>query len=262
MPQLLKTAIIPYDIAWGDKEENLLSVEEWLCRVDKDTDIVILPEMFSTGFVTDRTMVMSMAETNNDRTINLVKEWAAKYNFAICGSFMATNSGLYFNRAFFAEPSKEISFYDKKHLFSIGGESDIYTAGNKQSDIIRYRGWNIALVVCYDIRFPAWCRNVNNKYDILISMANWPESRGYAWRQLLIARAIENQSYIIGANRSGSDDYGRYSIEDSMTIDFKGNTISEQVNNKIKYALLDHESLERFRLKFPVWKDADKFSFS
>ena len=260
MSHPLKIAIIPYDIAWGDKDENLLSIGEKLGRVESDTDIVVLPEMFTTGVLNDPAMVANLAETNQDRTMMALCRLASFFNFAICGSFLATTSGNYYNRAFFVEPSGEVTYYDKKHLFTVGGEDALFSAGDQQSEIIRYRGWNISLAVCYDLRFPVWNRNVNNRYDIKIFVANWPSSRSYAWQHLLIARAIENQSYVVGANRVGGDDYGTYSIDDSMCIDYLGKIISEKSADNILYSVADYEKLMSFRRKFPVWKDADVFS--
>lgn len=258
MFQPLKVAVLPYDIAWGDKEENLLSIGELIRRVDNDVDLVVLPELFTTGVLRDETMIINMAETNQDKTIRTLTRWASFYNIAICGSFLATTSDKYYNRAFFVEPSGEITFYDKHHLFSIGGESNLFSQGQDLPKIIRYRGWNIAMIICYDLRFPVWCRNVENKYDILISIANWPSSRSYAWRQLLIARALENQAYVVGANRSGSDDYGSYDICDSICINFKGELIGD-IKSQIIYATFDKSELDSYKSKFSVWTDADKF---
>lgn len=260
MSQELKIAILPYDVAWGDKEENLLSIGERLRRVDNNTDIVVLPELFTTGVVTDPSMVVNLAETNQDKTIRTMMYWAFEHNLAICGSFLATTSGNYFNRAFFIEPSGEVTFYDKRHLFSIDGEPEQFIKGNDKCEIIRYRGWNIYMVVGYDMRFPVWCRNIENRYDIMLAMASWPNTRAYSWRQLLIARAIENQAYVIGGNRSGSDDYGIYDIGDSIIIDFKGNIISQLDTKNIIYAQLSKQELLMYRQKFPQCNDADKFT--
>lgn len=254
----LKVAIIPYDITWGDKEENLLSVAELLRKIDKDTDLVVLPEMFSTGFITDNVLVANLAESNSGKTIESIHRWASFFNFAICGTFIASTATGYYNRAFFIEPSGDETFYDKGHLFSLGGESMIYQRGLSKSPIVRYRGWNIRMIICYDLRFPAWCRSMNNDYDLLIVPANWPESRSYPWNQLLIARAIENQSYVIGANRSGRDDFGTYLQQDSVVIDHKGQRVSQDKDGII-YAELSKDKLNQFREKFPVWKDADDF---
>lgn len=265
MENTLNVAILPYDIVWGDKEENILSVGECLKSVSKGTDIVVLPEMFTTGFITDLSLAGDLAESNSGRTIDMLRMWSKLYNFAICGSFIASTGSVLYNRAFFIESSGDETYYDKKHLFSIGRENDVYSPGSKTIPIVRYRGWNISFAVCYDLRFPVWCRNVENEYDVLIYVANWPSTRSYAWQQLLIARAIENQSYVIGANRSGDDDYGHYDVNDSMILDFKGMPVSKEAECvspcrlPIKYATLSSENLLHFRSKFPVWKDADKF---
>lgn len=256
----LKIAIIPHDIVWGDKEENLLSIAELLHKVERDTDLVILPELFTTGVISDSSMINDLAEPNSGKTIETVHRWASYFKFAICGSFIATTASNYYNRAFFIEPSGDENFYDKKHLFSIGGESQIFSQGTCNAPIIRYRGWNIKMIVCYDLRFPVWCRNRLNNYDLLIVPANWPLSRAYPWNQLLIARAIENQCYVIGANRSGKDDFGIYDIADSKVINCKGEPIQSSIEQGIIYAELSKEKLETFRAKFPVWNDADIFS--
>ena len=260
MSQELKIAILPYDVAWGDKEENLLSIGERLRRVDSNTDIVVLPELFTTGVVSDSSMVVNLAETNQDKTIRTMMYWAYEHKFAICGSFLATTSGNYYNRAFFIEPSGEVTFYDKRHLFSLEGEPEHFVQGKNKCEIIRYRGWNIFIVLSNDIRFPIWCRNIENQYDIMITIASWPSLQAYSWRQLLIARAIENQAYVVGGNRGGSDDYGLYNVDDSICVDFKGNIISQIDTKNIIYAHLSNEELKSFRQKYPNWKDADKFT--
>lgn len=255
---MLNIAIISHDIVWGDKEENLLLIDEKLRNIKPEVDIVVLPEMFSTGFIQDGNMIASLAEPSSGKTLEFIKQQAKKYNFAICGSFIASIADKYYNRAFFIEPSGDETFYDKHHRFSIGQEKQAFQAGESKYPIIRYRGWNIALSICYDIRFPVWCRNSNLEYDIMIIPANWPDSRAFAWEHLLIARAIENQAYIIGANRSGSDDNGKYS-QKSYTFDFYGHNAIKHTENNIMYAQLSHQALDDARQKFPVWKDADKF---
>lgn len=258
----LKVAVISHDIAWGDKEENLICVAELLNRVDKDTDLVILPELFSTGYVQDETTVSELAEPLSGKTMDAVRRWSKFFGMAICGSYMASTAGAFFNRAFFIEPSGDETFYDKHHLFSMSQEGKIFKRGSRQAPIIRYRGWNFTMAICYDVRFPVWCRNVGNRYDALLVPANWPSVRGYAWEQLLISRAIENQAYVIGANRSGKDDYGEYLVEQSFAVDYKGRKMDCRREKEIFYVELSHEGMNRFRTQFPVWKDADDFSIA
>ena len=256
----LKVAIVAHDIAWGDKEENIITVAELLNRVDKDTDVVVLPELFSTGFVSQLEQIHEMSENAQGVTVVNLHRWAQYFKFAICGSYLAKDNGKYYNRGFFIEPSGDVSYYDKKHLFVLSHENKCYEHGSLQSPIVRYMGWNIAMSICYDVRFPVWCRNLNNKIDLMLVPANWPKVRGYAWKQLLIARAIENQYFIVGANRSGHDDYGDYN-DCSYIFDYMGKDIAtnSQKSDKIIYAHLDKVSMEKFRTSFPICKDADSF---
>lgn len=256
----LKIAAIAHDVVWADKDENIITVAELLNKVERDTDIVVLPEMFSTGTIFNIEQIHEFAENENGIVIVNVCRWAQFFKFAICGSFLANVDGKYYNRAFFVEPSGEITYYDKRHLFSIGAESENYNKGNNKSPIIRYRGWNISMQICCDIRFPIWCRNDGNKSDLMLVPANWPNKRNYAWKHLLIARAIENQMYVVGANRSGNDDYGNYD-ESSYIYDYMGKDIAKISNesSKIIYAELNKFALEQFRSSFPIYLDADKY---
>lgn len=258
----LKIAIISHDITWADKDENIITVADLLNRIDKDTDLVILPELFTTGTINDNNMLHKLSETNSDNTMATIHRWSRHFNFAICGSFLATTGSKFYNRAFFVEPAGDEYFYDKYHLFSLSFESQSLTQGVPHSPVIRYRGWNLKMAICYDIRFPVWCRNKQNEYDVMLVPANWPDVRGYAWKQLLSCRAIENMAYTVGANRSGNDDFGTYSGA-SYIFDYYGNSIGvTRANDMIIYAQLNKKSLNRVRGKFPVWKDADDFSLN
>lgn len=258
MSNKLKIALLPYDIVAADKEENLVSVATALNKVSRDTDLVILPETFTTGFIKDRATLSALAETNTGRTVDDLHRWAGYFGFAIAGSFVATDGASHFyNRAFLVEPSGDEAFYDKHHLFSMGGENELFSPGDRQSPTVRFRGWNIRLAVCYDLRFPTWCRNRWLEYDLLIFPANWPHSRIYAFRQLLIARAIENQAYVAGCNRSGADPYGEYPLTDSFVVDNRGAVISKEAEDGIIYAILDHDRLIADRERFPVYRDSD-----
>lgn len=258
MENQLKVAIIPLDIAWGDRDENLYNASQIIDRLPKDVDVIVLPELFSTGFVTD---AMQMARLADTPTAPVTLDWAAKIakkqNAAVCGSTLFCQDGFYMNRGFFIEPSAETALYDKRHLFSLSNEADIYTPGMSQSPIVRFRGWNIAMAICYDLRFPAWLRNGDAKYDLLLVPANWPDARAYVWKQLLVARAIENQAYIAGANRSGHDDYGDYGFD--RFIDFNGQVMVEQAANDQQpvIASLSQADLQKQRRAFPVLQDAD-----
>lgn len=258
----LNVTVIEDDIIWGDKAANLKRLEDNLKRIPSGIDIVVLPELFSTGFCIEKPNEMiQLAERNTEDTINTLKRLAKQYNTAIAGSFLAHTAGKFYNRAFFIESSGEETFYDKRHVFSIGGEHEVFTAGTTQPPVIRYRGWNIMLTVCYDLRFPVWLRNVRNKYDLLIVVANWPKARIYAWQQLLIARALENECYVCGCNRIGNSPSGIEYSGDSMIIDFRGKEIScREDNSPIISTRLNGEKLISFREKFPAWKDMDSFS--
>ena len=256
-----KVCIIPFSIAWGNKDSNLCGMASELNQVEKDTDLVVIPELFSTDFISDRKVVEELAERNDGHTMDALKRWASFFGFAIAGSFLATDgSGRYFNRAFVVEPAGDVTFYDKHHLFPLSDEKGIFTAGAKLSPIIRYRGWNLKLMVCYDLRFPVWCRNGEEIYDILVVPSSWPHSRITQYHKLLAARAIENQIYAVGANRTGKDNYGEYPAGDSVIYDNLGDSIGETRRNGHIYSVLDGEALEAGRHRFPAWRDSDKFT--
>lgn len=249
------------EIAWEDKETNLYSLEKALSLIHPDTELVLLPETFSTGFPSgeDKEHVRAMSERNSGDTIERIKKLARKYNVAIAGTFIADTGGLLFNRAFLIEPTGDEYFADKHHLFSMAGEDRVFSKGDTRLSV-RYRGWNIAMVVCYDIRFPAWCRNKKNQYDLLLVSANWPEVRVDAWKKLLPARAIENQSYVAAVNCKGVDRKGFKYDGGSFIFDFKGNDVSfRDETNGFVYASLSRSKLDSFREKFPAWQDADIF---
>lgn len=260
MTSNLNVCLFPMSITWGNKEVNFDTLERAVEEVYPGTDLLILPEMFSTGFLTnDKEEVRKLAERNTGETIEFLKRLAAKKGLAIAGSFIADTGGSLFNRAFFIESYGDAVFADKKHLFSMAGEGKVFSAGDSRLKV-RYRGWNISMIVCYDIRFPVWCRNIDNEYDLLIAVANWPKSRVDAWNHLLKARAIENLSYVCGVNCMGTDINGYEYDGSSLAFDFKGKDITmRNENSPFCYASLSYEKLEQFRTKFPAWKDADNF---
>ncbi len=258
----LRIALIESEIKWADKQANLAQLETDLRNIPDGTDIVVLPEMFSTGVITDdRELAASLAERNTGDTMRALHRLASDYQVAIAGSFMAATGGRIYNRAFFIEPGDEETFYDKFHLFSFAGEDRIYSKGLFQAPVIRFRGFNVKIVICYDLRFPVFCRNRDNGFDALIVVANWPKSRQNAWQQLLIARAIENECYVCGVNRSGTAPDGTdFGSGSSLIIDFKGKIIAQRATSPIIAADLSPAMLAQFRDKFPAWKDADSFS--
>lgn len=258
----LTITLIEDDITWGDKTANLERLKCNLENVPDGTDIVVLPELFSTGFITgDKEQASQLAERNGGETMHMLHEIASKRHFAICGSFLAATAGQLFNRAFFIEPNGDDTFYDKRHLFAFGGENEVYHQGHTKAPIIRFRGINIKLVVCYDLRFPVFCRTQGNDYDVLIVVANWPKSRQHVWSTLLAARAMENECYVCGVNRCGTDNQGtEYGTGSSQVIDFKGKVIaSHNGNSPIISAIVEPNKLIQFREKFPAWRDADAF---
>ncbi len=254
----LKVAILPLSIEWDNKEKNFETVADAVATVESDTDLVVLPELFTTAFLPDKDMMGDVAEPLSGQTLQFVRELAKRYNVAMAGSFLAGVGGLYYNRGFFVEPSGEETIYDKKHLFSLSQEYRIMAGGASRPPVVRFRGWNISLIVCYDLRFPVWCRNNRLAYDAMLVPANWPIARKYAWEHLLMGRAIENQAYYIGADRSGSDDYGQYDGM-SVIVDYEGRPVGETRGNFI-YAILDRSKIDASRQRFTAWRDADEFN--
>lgn len=256
----LRISFLQFPIEWEQKEKNLVSCESRLKEAKGKTDLVILPEMFTTGFSMN---AAALAEEMTGKTVSTVKRWANTYNLAITGSFIAHEEEHFYNRAFFITPDGQVYHYDKRHLFSMAGETKIYTAGSKRP-IISYRGWNICLQICYDLRFPVWSRNQDHAYDLLIYMANWPEVRSSVWQPLLQARAIENQTYVCGVNRTGVDGKGFNYIGGSVLFSPKGERMGCAYNRKLCLLTrtLSAEKLTSFRRKFPVANDQDSFQIN
>ncbi|HJV77198.1 MAG TPA: amidohydrolase [Paludibacter sp.] len=253
----MRISLIQDTITWADKAANLQKTGEQLASLAGQTDLVVLSEMFTTGFCTDE---LHLAETMDGDTVKTLRAWAVKYQLAIAGSFIATEAGKNYNRAFLVFPSGEIETADKRHLFSMGGEHNHFSGGDKRL-IVNYCGFNICLLVCYDVRFPVWTRNVNNEYDLLIYVANFPERRIADWDILLHARAVENQAYVCGVNRVGVDGLGIAYNGHSTLLDCKANSLLTFPENEtsIQTTEIDLESLQRYRQKFAVWRDADAF---
>jgi predicted amidohydrolase len=253
---ILRVTLVQYDIAWEDKQKNLNRIDSIVAELAGQTDVVVLPEMFSTGFTMNS---RNLAEPADGKTIGRVKEWAAKSDVAVCGSYIAVEEGNYYNRGFFITSNEEY-FYDKRHLFRMGSEPESFSAG-KSRLIFEHKGFRICLLICYDLRFPVWARSVNNEYDLLIYTANWPASRIKAWETLLAARAIENVSYVCGVNRVGTDGNGLVHNGCSKLINARGEEISNIgiSREQTETVSISKTELETFRAKFPVWKDADEF---
>jgi omega-amidase len=252
----LRVALIQSDLKWENVEANIQQFEEKINSIQHEVDLVVLPEMFTTGFSMQARSLCS--KSHYETVLTHLNKWARLTNAIVCGSVMCKDDKKYYNRLIWMQPDDSYSTYDKRHLFGLGDENKYYTAGKKPI-ICTYKDWDIKPLVCYDLRFPVWCRNKND-YDILLFVANWPEKRIHAWKQLLIARAIENQAYVIAVNRVGNDGNGIYHNGCSMIIDPKGE-IKEEVlhHEKIIYATLSKGFLNEVRKDFPFLKDADSF---
>ena len=242
-------------MVWEEAPVNKRRLTEKLAGVD--ADLILLPEMFSTGFTPSPSAV---AETMNGETVAWMQEMAERTGAALAGSIPVSESGRFYNRMLFVTPTGELRSYDKRHLFRLGGEYDAYTPGDRRV-IVEYRGWRIFLSVCYDLRFPVWCRN-RQDYDLMLCCASWPASRREVWKLLLRARAVENLCYVAGVNRVGSDPFVPCYAGDSAIVDFRGVPVAsapEEKSECVVTAFLDKDALNHFREKFPVYLDADDF---
>jgi omega-amidase len=253
----LNLTIIQPDIIWGDIDANLEHLDVLISGNKAPTDLIMLPEMFSTGFSMD---AKNLAETNTGKAYKWMLNKADKYKAAITGSLIYTENNKYFNRLYWINPDGEFFIYDKRHLFRMGREDQIYERGNKRL-IVHYKGWRICPLICYDLRFPVWSRN-KNEYDLLVYVANWPAARNQVWNILLRARAIENQCFVVGVNRVGRDGENIHYIGESCVIHPKGylsTGIHEPIEQVINYTI-DLQELMDFRMKFPTLNDADNTS--
>ena len=253
----MNISLLQTNIHWEDIDNNLRQLHEKLTLFHETTEIVVLPEMFTTGFSMNSE---TLAETTDGKTMQCLRQWAQEFQVALCGSFICQEDNRYFNRAFFVTPDGECSFYDKRHLFRMGQEPAYFSAGDRRL-IVEYRGWKICLMVCYDLRFPVWSRNTDNAYDLLIYVANWPASRRDAWDTLLKARAIENMCYVCGVNRVGTDGNGLAYNGGTVLYSPKGTVLgrANDAEEQLVSADIDLDDLQAFRKKFPAWKDADSF---
>lgn len=253
----LKITIIQTPLHWENKEKNLEMFSKKLASITEATDVIVLPEMFSTGF---SMKPEKFAEPMNGPTMDWITTKAKEKNCVITGSFIAEENGKYFNRMVWMKPDGTFSIYDKRHLFRMGDEHNHYSFG-KNKLVVELKGWKICPLVCYDLRFPVWSRNVKSEYDVLIYAANWPERRNHHWKTLLLARAIENQSYVIGVNRIGDDGNAISHSGDSAVIDPRGLIISKTKANEesIETVTLNYSELAEYRKAFPAALDADGF---
>ncbi|TRX02267.1 nitrilase family protein [Flavobacterium gawalongense] len=251
----MKTALIQSPLYWENPKQNRDYFEEKINTISDDIDLIVLPEMFTSGFTMSPENV---AETMKGETVTWAKSLAKAKKTAITGSLVIEENSNFYNRMVFVFPSGEIQFYDKKHLFTLAGEDKVYTSGT-QKIIVDYLGWKICLQVCYDLRFPVFSRNFED-YDLLIYVASWPKIRINAWDTLLKARAIENMSYAIGVNRIGEDNNGYQYTGHSQVVDFLGNCIVEPVESEsILFAELNKKEMLQSRQKLGFLNDRDAF---
>jgi predicted amidohydrolase len=256
IPQdLLRVSLVQTDIVWENPSANLAILEEKLQMLQGQTDVIVLPEMFNTGF----SMNEQGVEFGKGPTTQWMQVMSKRLQVLLLGSFKFKEGNLFFNRLLAVEPSGKIHRYDKRHLFRMGAEHEFY-AGGQESIIVPYLGWNIAPFICYDLRFPVWSRNVNLRYDLAIYVANWPAARAHAWSTLLKARAIENLAYVVGVNRTGEDGNALAYQGDSAVIHFKGLSLVDMGPMAgIQTQSLSYSDLVQFRTQFPAYLDADDF---
>ncbi|MEN3323326.1 amidohydrolase [Mariniflexile soesokkakense] len=256
MQDQLKVALIQSDLVWENPKQNRKNFSEKIESILNEVAVIVLPEMFATGFTMKTETV---AETMDGKTVAWMKKQAEKTGAAIVGSLIISEDGNYYNRLLFVEPSGVITTYDKRHTFTLAGEDKVYSAG-KEKVIITYKGWKFCPLVCYDLRFPVWARNVEN-YDVLLYVANWPKPRILAWDTLLKARAIENMSYVVGVNRVGLDEAQNEYSGNSAVYDVLGNAITAIKPNKeqIEVVALERNHINFYRNKLKFLDDKDEF---
>ncbi|HMJ47191.1 MAG TPA: amidohydrolase [Ferruginibacter sp.] len=262
----LTISTIQTNLLWEERSANLRLLEQKIAAIPEKTEIVVLPEMFSTGFSMQTKL---LAETMEGETVQWMKRVSRENGIILTGSVIIEEGGNYYNRLIWMLPNGEYGHYDKRHLFAYAEEDKHYSPGNKRL-IASVKGWKINLLVCYDLRFPVWARQAppssgrgeggEVEYDVLIYVANWPERRSHAWKTLLCARAIENQCYVVGVNRVGTDGNNIYYSGNSLIIDPMGQVLYHMADEEDVFTItLQKEKLEEVRSKFPFWKDSDDF---
>ncbi len=259
MIEIMKILLLQTDIRWLSPQDNRRRAEE-LIETSPEVDLIVLPEMFTTGFAVEPEEAAEPADTE---TLAWMRSVAARNNAAVAGSVAVVEDGKYYNRLYFVKPDGSFVKYDKRHLFTFAGEDKRYTAGTERV-VVEWRGWRILLQVCYDLRFPVFARNRGEGgYDMILYPASWPTVRSHPWNTLIRARAIENLCYVAGVNRTGTDPYASYR-GDTAFIDFKGATVAEAAPDSEEAVICeaDLEALRAFRAKFPALNDADKFTIT
>lgn len=260
MKQHLDITLIQSHLAWENPVENRSVFTEKINTISQKTDLIVLPEMFSTGFTMN---AKEVAESMKGDTLSWMKEMAIKKACAIAGSLIIEEDNKYYNRFVFMFPDGELEYYDKHQLFTLAREQEVFTAGNNEV-VVSYKGWKIKLQICYDLRFPVWARNTNN-YDVLLYVASWPKPRVNAWDSLLKARAIENMCYCIGVNRVGLDGKGYEYNGHTAIYDVLGYSVLLEnpiEKEAVVHATLDKSHIEKTREKLPFLKDADIFQIT
>jgi omega-amidase len=253
----LKITIFQAYLFWENIDKNLQNISLRLSSgVKEKTDLIVLPEMFNTGFSMN---AKELAEEMDGKTMTWMAASAAKYDCVVTGSLIIKENNNYYNRMIWMLPTGEYQHYDKRHLFGMGEEDKTYTSG-KDKIVVELKGWKIRLAVCYDLRFPIWLRNNDPSYDVLLIVASWPDKRIPHWKALIPARAIENQSYVVAVNRVGHDGKEVYHSGHSMCIDAFGNTIYYKPEDEDLYTFsINYDDLIKIRNDFPFLKDADQF---
>ena len=259
MSRFLNVVLIQSDIIWQQNGQNLINYSKKINQIKEEVDLIILPEMFTTGFSMEP---QSIAETMDGKTVQWMLATAKETDSAIGGSVIIFEKGNYYNRFIFVHPSGEINYYNKRHLFTLAGEDKIYTPGSEKT-IVNYKGWKICLLVCYDLRFPVWARNVEN-YDLLLYVANWPKPRIMAWDTLLAARAIENMCYTIGVNRVGVDGNKLAYNGHSAAYNYLGEQLvtAEEDKEIVISVVLNKNHLEETRKNLRFLDDKDVFEIT
>ena len=258
----LQVTLVQTSIHWHSIEANLAMLEEKLWQLDKPTDLIVLPEMFNTGFTND---AATLAEPMNSRTFRWMKQMAEQTQAVVLGSYIIREQNRFYNRLVWMEPDGSFACYDKRHLFRMSDEHTVFSSGHDRL-IKSWKGWRICPLICYDLRFPVWSRNMATDtgelaYDLLVYVANWPAARQPIWLTLLQARAIENTSYVVGVNRTGEDGNQIAYDGHSVAIDFRGDTLLDTGYAEVVTThTLSAKELREFREKFPVHQDADRFS--
>lgn len=254
----MKIALIQTTLYWENSKQNRQALEQKINAISEKVDLIVLPEMFTSGFTMNP---VSVAETMQGETILWLKNRAKNKNCAITGSLVIQENNNYYNRLVFVFPNGEIQTYDKRHLFTLAGEEKVYTAG-KEKCIVDYKGFKICLLICYDLRFPVFSRNVE-EYDVLIYVANWPEPRINAWNILLKARAVENMCYTIGVNRIGEDEHNHLYFGHTQLVDYLGEYIvNPQINEGVFIANINNNALVEMRKKLNFLNDRDDFKIN